>query len=314
MQYLFSIIIPVYNVEKYLEICFDSFYINESFFEVILIDDGSTDSSGAICDLIASGKENVKVVHKKNEGLGFARNSGLKYASGEYVIFIDSDDFWCNKHALTDLKNIVIDTKVDIYVFKDVFFDEINQVFVQNLKIPPKNKSNIYYLKKGYYRVTAWNKVIRREFLIENNILFEKGVSEDFIWNLKILSHSPRIYYFLEYDLYGYRKNRFNSITNVYKENYLNEWMAILNFAKENYVGKNIEYKYFSSYIYFNLFMTISKLDIAREDRDLLKENLQECRCLVSKSANIKIKVLKALITFFGVNNTLCFLKKVNSR
>ena len=93
-QKWFSLIVPVYNVDKYLKFCLAS--IEEQDFddyELILIDDGSTDNSGAVCDFYASNHKNVKVLHQKNGGLSSARNAGLRLANGKYVIFIDSDDY-----------------------------------------------------------------------------------------------------------------------------------------------------------------------------------------------------------------------------
>lgn len=97
----FSIIVPIYKVEKYLEICIDSI-IGQSFcnFELILVDDGSPDTCGEICDRYSSSDTRVKVVHKENGGLSSARNAGLDIATGKYVIFIDSDDFWDDASAL----------------------------------------------------------------------------------------------------------------------------------------------------------------------------------------------------------------------
>lgn len=94
MENLISIIVPVYNVENYIHECIDSL-LNQSYknIEVILVDDGSTDKSGMICDEYSKIDKRVKVIHKKNEGLGFARNSGLQIATGKYVTFVDSDDY-----------------------------------------------------------------------------------------------------------------------------------------------------------------------------------------------------------------------------
>ena len=89
-----SVIVPVYNVEKYLDRCLDSI-INQTLneIEIILVDDGSTDSSGEKCDEYKKKDLRIKVIHKKNKGLGYARNSGLEVATGKYIAFVDSDDY-----------------------------------------------------------------------------------------------------------------------------------------------------------------------------------------------------------------------------
>ena len=90
---MITVIVPVYNVEKYIKECVDSL-INQTYenIEIILVDDGSKDKSGTICDDYAATYDRIKVIHKKNEGLGFARNTGLRVAKGKFVTFIDSDD------------------------------------------------------------------------------------------------------------------------------------------------------------------------------------------------------------------------------
>ena len=89
-----SIIVPVYNVEKYLEDCVESL-LNQTYqnYEIILVDDGSTDSSGKICDIVAESSSKIKVIHKENGGLSSARNTGLRAARGRYIGFVDSDDY-----------------------------------------------------------------------------------------------------------------------------------------------------------------------------------------------------------------------------
>ena len=104
---VFSVIIPVYNVEKYLHQCVDS-VLTQNFnrYEIILVNDGSTDNSGKICDEYAQ-KYHIKVIHKQNGGLSDARNFGIKEAKGEYVMLLDSDDFWEGEGVMSDLYNII---------------------------------------------------------------------------------------------------------------------------------------------------------------------------------------------------------------
>ena len=100
----FSIIVPVYKVENYLRQCIDSLLAQDfSDFEVILVDDGSPDSCPAICDEYAQCNKRIKVVHKTNGGLSDARNAGIAVAEGQYITFVDSDDFWANTNVLSDI-------------------------------------------------------------------------------------------------------------------------------------------------------------------------------------------------------------------
>ena len=132
---MISVIIPVYNVEEYLERCIDS-VIAQSYrdIEIILVDDGSVDSSGIICDKYKEKDNRIKVVHQKNSGMSGARNTGLEYACGEYVYFLDSDDIIhpeCLKiHLETLLKNNADMTVAQFVRFRDeseINFQEINE-------------------------------------------------------------------------------------------------------------------------------------------------------------------------------------------
>ena len=108
----FSIIVPVYNTEKYLDRCVKSLLSQTlSNIEVILVDDGSSDGSGRICDDFAAGDTRVRVIHKKNEGQGIARNAGLDLAFGEYVLFIDSDDY-IEKEMIEKLYKAIVKTSI----------------------------------------------------------------------------------------------------------------------------------------------------------------------------------------------------------
>lgn len=118
-QVAFSIIVPVYDVEKYLEQCVKS-VLMQTFhdFELILVDDGSPDGCGAMCDLFAASDQRVKVIHQSNSGLSAARNSGIKIMSGQYVLFLDSDDYWIRNDFLEILWNRIEQVEPDLVSFK----------------------------------------------------------------------------------------------------------------------------------------------------------------------------------------------------
>lgn len=119
-EYLISIIVPVYNVEPFISECINSILIQSyKNFELILVNDGSTDNSPTICEQYASKDKRIKVIHKANGGLSDARNWGLKFSSGEYVVFLDSDDYWNDCDALFSLYSLLNKySEVDVVFFR----------------------------------------------------------------------------------------------------------------------------------------------------------------------------------------------------
>lgn len=193
----FSIIIPIYNVEKYLRQCIDS-VLAENFLdcEIILVNDGSPDGCGEICDEYANKYSHIKVIHKHNGGLSDARNAGIKEAKGDYLIFLDSDDYWININKnqknyiggggiLSDLQLLTND-KIDLILHpssdnirkipKEISFT--NNDFINNFEA---------LVKSNYYVSNAWTKIVRREIIIKNNLFFPKGyIHEDLPYSLAL--------------------------------------------------------------------------------------------------------------------------------
>ena len=144
----YSIIVPVYNVEDYLRECLDSILAQDSpsEYEAILVDDGSTDNSGAICDEYAEKHPRFRVIHQENQGLSAARNSGLRAASGEFVLFFDSDDIWAQK--LLSSMDDVVDDAADITLFPFEQFDEAGNTRVVRPSVMPCGESGEEYLRR----------------------------------------------------------------------------------------------------------------------------------------------------------------------
>ncbi|MED3662284.1 glycosyltransferase family 2 protein [Ureibacillus terrenus] len=142
-EFLFSIIIPVYNTEKHLHQCLES-VINQSYsnIEVILVNDGSTDNSGVICEEISKIDNRVKVFHTKNRGVSSARNLGLSKATGDYVIFIDSDD-WLEKNALESIFKVLQYRLYDL-----VIFGMVKEIGNKIIPMYPFQESKSYISKK----------------------------------------------------------------------------------------------------------------------------------------------------------------------
>lgn len=178
-----SVVIPVYNVEKYLEECVDS-VLNQSFsdYEIILVDDGSTDNGGKICDEYALENNRVTVIHQKNAGLSAARNTGLANAKGEYIYFLDSDDY-IEKHSLEHLYNIAIKDNSDVVFFDgDVFFTDCEPFKVMGYERNKQYKSCsgrtilIELLNCDEYRTAVPLNFYKKSYLESNSIKFKEGI------------------------------------------------------------------------------------------------------------------------------------------
>lgn len=188
---ILSVIVPVYNVAPYLERCIKSI-INQSYqnLEIILIDDGSTDNSGTICDAWAEKDERIMVIHKKNGGLSDARNVGLKVASGAYITFVDSDD-WLNLNMYEKLMKIGMAQNCDIVMCNFQKISDENSISICNNDYKIEFYDTISALKAlitEQIQQVVWNKIYKKELL--NGIYFESGrFHEDEFWSYKIIGH-----------------------------------------------------------------------------------------------------------------------------
>lgn len=164
---MISVIIPVYNVERYLKRCIDS-VINQTYkdLEIILVDDGSTDNSGVICDDLKSIDSRIKVIHKKNGGLSSARNAGIKVATGEYIGFVDSDD-WIDIDMYESLISAIEETKSEVAVtgicrvYDNGYFK--NQFTRNSVEVYRGVEIVAEYLKQNSFSTAAYDKLYKSE-------------------------------------------------------------------------------------------------------------------------------------------------------
>lgn len=232
---LITIIIPVYNVEKYIHKCIDS-VINQTYknLEIILIDDGSKDNCSIICDDYAQKDKRIKVIHKKNEGVSSARNVGLNNAAGDWVTFIDADD-WIEKDFCTKLmqnkapnidclmcgyNRIINDKKIEIKsVVKQVKkYDDSRQYLINSLN--PQTGYGFCHMK-----------IIKRDSI--NKIRFNEqlNVAEDALFNMELSEKITKIL-FINDRLYNYRLN-INSVVKKYDPNYVNKYLKAMETCKK---------------------------------------------------------------------------------
>ena len=227
---LISVIVPVYRVEEYLERCVKSI-LSQTYenLEVILVDDGSPDQCPAICDACAEKDARVKVIHQENKGLSGARNEGIDAASGEYLAFVDSDDY-VSPHFIEELYQLLQDTGCAIgqcrfsYVKGDGLVEEGDSAFciyrgesLMEQLYGPEEKATCF--------VVAWNKLYRAELFKETGIRYPEGrIHEDEATTYRLF-HEAKKLAFLDRALYGYYTENGGSITSVFSAKRL-QWLT----------------------------------------------------------------------------------------
>ncbi|WP_269050150.1 glycosyltransferase family 2 protein [Sporosarcina sp. G11-34] len=235
---MISIIIPVYNAENRLRKSIES-VLNQSYrnIEVLLINDGSTDSSLEICEFYSTNDTRVKVIHQINSGVSAARNRGIIEAKGEYITFVDSDDtIDINTYEVVIdylqtecLDMIMFGMKFDYYFGEKYSHSNIYKI-KENIEVNKNNMKNHFIdLYEINYLSSVWNKVIRTSVLKENNLFFEKNMAilEDFKFVLDVLSHTDKLLA-LNNEFYRYYNNlSISSLSRRPNIDYLNNFRIL---------------------------------------------------------------------------------------
>lgn len=209
MNELVSVIIPIYKVEEYLKQCIDSILSQKySNIEVILVDDGSPDMCGAICDEYSSKDPRVIVIHKENGGISSARNAGLAIAKGQYIAFVDSDDYVSDLFIYNMVEEIekTADTNLVISSYYNVYYDDdkkeeiIKKSSCNDENTTYYDSEDIIYNRFGHFRipfVVAWNKLYRRNLF--DNVRYKEGVvhEDEFIFR-SIIEQCKKVAYINE--------------------------------------------------------------------------------------------------------------------
>ena len=244
-QPLVSIIVPIYNVEKFLRQCLDSI-VNQTYsnLEIILVDDGSPDNCGAICDEYAAKDDRIAVIHKENEGVSAARNDGIERATGEWVMFVDPDD-WLEIDCCSEVMKKVKKIDAELIYFQRYVNYEDGKLLK---KFPPIGSRQLsrddlqtlqfdaladYVVSFGFESTAPWSKFYRRSFLIKNSCRFPLQIKrrQDVLFNLYCLEYLEKAYYY-DYAGYHYRQND-NSICCRFNRNMLDILLAFYTEAEE---------------------------------------------------------------------------------
>ena len=209
----YSIIVPIYNIEKYIEECILS-VINQSYknYELVLVDDGSLDNSGIICDNYAKKYKKIKVIHKKNGGLSDARNAGIEISTGEYVLFLDGDDTLYN-NCLEEINSQLSDDSIDLLSCNFCVYGE---KYNYDIKIEKKiSFLNDYIDLLNDIPWSAWRNIYKREIFKKYSLEFEKGLigAEDCEFFVRFFEKT-KVKKYSNICIVNYRINREDSITN----------------------------------------------------------------------------------------------------
>ncbi len=317
-----SFVVPVYNVEKYLRQCVESILCQTyQDFELILVDDGSKDTSPQLCDQLAIEDSRVKVIHKQNGGLSDARNAGISQSKGDYLIFLDSDDFWRNKEDLQTLMNVAEShPECEFIGFNcSYYYPETNNyrpwVPIEDSLQTPMNGSKALVLlsSSGTMPMSACLKLISRKFLAENNILFKVGqLGEDTPWFINLLEKTSSCMFVNNY-IYAYRQNVSGSITASGGERSFNNLLDII----YNEI-KLIEKRRFTdeakdallSFLGYELSILISTVNtLPKERQGEARKELKKLCWLLKYRTNPKVRMVGTVYKLSGFYMTEIVLR-----
>ncbi len=317
----FSVIVPVYKVEGYLEQCVES-VLQQTYtdFELILVDDGSPDRCPEMCDDFSQKDSRIKVIHKKNGGLSSARNAGLDIATGDYVVFLDSDDFWNDENALQEVydkakfgTDIVIFgcTDWDIHTNKKVVSrSSYNQEIMQS---NDKNMILHYLLSEKKLPGGSTVFMTRRKIIERNSIAFKEGINaEDYDWVLEVFLNADS-FVAIDNPFYTYRKGRIGSITTVPNMKTINgiiytveKWIEKANMIDNDTIKRDV--LNYLAHIYTTGVVMLARLK--GEDKKMATKRLKVYEDVLKAAYWKKTKAVRFSLAIFGYRITAYMTNK----
>ena len=311
---LVSAIIPIYNTEDFLETCVNS-VLKQTYdnVEIILVDDGSPDSCPEICDRLASENENITVIHKENGGSSEARNFGMKAAKGDFICFLDSDDYWDEEDALEYLVNIALSEDADVvtYGLKKVRASDGSFVFEKRYELD--NIENLTsaelfekMVRESKLNISACLKLMKRSFLIENDLFFKVGMkTEDLEWAIRFFACEPEISVYF-HSFYVYRIGREGSNTSTMDYGHLKDFCDIIDSSIEiiNNTDKSIQ-KPLMSYLMYQTVILVAltgKIKMTKAQRNEINSYLSDVckKYLKSNTMDKKVQLANKIYRLFG--------------
>lgn len=322
-----SFILPIYNVEKYLSECVESILVQTyRDFEILLVDDGSPDNCPALCDEWAKKDSRIKALHKPNGGLSDARNYGLEHAQGDYVVFVDSDDFWVNKDCLQRLMNVVdAHPECDFIGFNCSYYYSDSKTYNKWVAYDeslskPTDKDTVLrsLVASGTFPMSACLKILKRKSLSEINLNFIKGLlSEDIPWFIDLLEGTKKCMFINDY-IYAYRQGVVGSISNSFSVRNFNSILRIIDNELQKLEGRTFNEKtkdYIKSFLAYELCICLGGLEqLEKSVRNEYYEKLKPYKWLLKFRQNPKVKKVALINSLLGFRVTRYFLEIYFSR
>lgn len=320
----FSVIVPVYNTLEYLKSCLTSI-LHQSFqdLEVIVVNDGSQDDSHILLEYYHKNYPGITLIHQENGGLSHSRNVGLAKASGEYVLFLDSDDAFI-PNSLQGLADFLDKTKPDVSVFNWMsyhkgrtieYYEYFSAKKLKTIK-PSTGRSFVHQMlkKDKTWELYTWNMVYNREFLIENGFQFvEQILFEDMIFNWQVLLKAKRVNYY-PYHVVLYTRKREGQITRqitlksvlsrLYVSNYWLEHIDQYNLPQNEKYHLLVRI----SNLYFSAVFLVGALP--KEEQDVVFKQLERGKKLLDYAPNVMMQSIHDLVKRVGFRKTAKIIGK----
>ena len=302
-----SVIIPVYNVEKYLKRCLDSI-VNQTLkdIEIIIVNDGSTDNSKKICEKYLNNDKRIRLINQANKGVSVARNNGIVNSNGEYIIFIDADDY-CENNMFEELLKLACFNKNSLVVCGYYKVFKNNKICVLSNESETINKNKIYekILTTEEVGGYLWNKIFKASIIKDNNIKFNTKVNycEDILFVNEYVKKIKDIKYIV-IPLYYYRMRKNSATNNFISEKnigILDAYSLLCNLYCDKEFIKKIKYEYLKSYY---------KLKNVIPSDYILRDDIIQNQSRIIKENNLSLKelILFYIIKYF--RNIYIILKK----
>ncbi len=312
-----SVIVPVYNIEAYITDCIESVLRQtEKDYELILVDDGSVDGSGGICDAYAEQHTQIKVIHKRNGGLADARNAGVRVSEGEYLLFLDGDDYLAGD-TLERLGKITEQAQYDVILSEGMYRVIGGKVHLEQRfhKADIQNVTGEQALKvtiRAGANWSAWGKCFRREFWQGHQFEFDchRLYGEDMQLIDHVVLKAERVAMISAFYYYRYREN---SLVNSVNARFLHDIVAILrewkSFLGQSDLDRGLKEQFYAIHVYevFSVLMEYVYLT-EREERGPVLETVREYRPYFRYSRRMDCRIANCCMRILGVRATCCLM------